>query len=95
LNQSLNLFRYILSASQAGKFTYVSIVQENQVFTAGQEVFYVNPGSEEFFDEMAIPQNNMGKVNEGQKVLVKLKSYPYEEYGMLTGTISYINEVPY
>lgn len=87
--------KYILSASQVGKVTYVGIVQENQVFTAGQEVFYVNPGSEEFFGEMAVPQNNMGKVREGQKVLVKLKSYPYEEFGILNGTISYINEVPY
>lgn len=87
--------KYILSASQAGVLTYVGIVQENQVLTAGQEVFYVNPGSEEFFGEMAIPQRNMGKVREGQRVLVKLKSYPYEEYGILNGTISYINEVPY
>jgi HlyD family secretion protein len=32
---------------------------------------------------MAIPQDNMGKVKTGQEVLVKLKSYPYEEYGIL------------
>jgi hypothetical protein len=30
-------------------------------------------------------QNNMGKVKEGQEVLVKLKSYPFEEYGMIRG----------
>jgi len=28
-------------------------------------------------------------------VLVKLRSYPFEEYGMLRGRISYIADVPY
>ncbi len=50
---------------------------------------------EAFFGEMTIPQNSMGKVKEGQEVLIKLKSYPFEEYGMLKGKISYIAEVPY
>jgi multidrug efflux pump subunit AcrA (membrane-fusion protein) len=87
--------KYILSASQSGKLSFAGIVQENQVLTAGQEVFYVNPGNEQFFGEMAIAQSNMGKVKEGQQVLVKLKSYPFEEYGMIRGKIAYIAEVPY
>jgi HlyD family secretion protein len=58
-------------------------------------VFYVNPGNEAFFGEMTITQNNMGKVKEGQEVLVKLRSYPFEEYGMIRGKIKYIAEVPY
>ncbi|MDB5022661.1 MAG: hypothetical protein JWP78_416 [Mucilaginibacter sp.] len=37
----------------------------------------------------------MGKVKEGQEVLIKLKSYPFEEYGMIKGRISYIADVPY
>jgi len=44
---------------------------------------------------MAIAQSNMGKVKKGQEVLVKLKSYPFEEYGMIRGKIKYIAEVPY
>ena len=87
--------KYVLTASQAGKLSYSGIVQENQVLAPNQEVFYVNPGNEEFFGEMAIPQNSMGKVREGQVVLIKLKSYPFEEYGMLKGRIKYIADVPY
>ena len=37
----------------------------------------------------------MGKVKEGQQVLVKLQSYPFEEYGMIRGKINYIADVPY
>ncbi|WP_419700261.1 HlyD family secretion protein [Mucilaginibacter sp. NFX135] len=87
--------KYILTAAQSGKLSYAGIVQENQVLTAGQEVFAINPGNEAFFGQMAIPQDNMGKVKEGQEVLVKLKSYPFEEYGMIRGKISYIADVPY
>jgi multidrug efflux pump subunit AcrA (membrane-fusion protein) len=87
--------KYVLTASQAGKLSFAGIVQENQVLTLGQEVFYINPGNEAFFGEMSIPQNSMGKVKEGQKVLIKLKSYPFEEYGMMTGRIKYVADVPY
>jgi multidrug efflux pump subunit AcrA (membrane-fusion protein) len=87
--------KYVLTASQAGKLTYAGIVQQNQVLAANQEVFYINPGNEQFFGEMAISQNNMGKVKAGQQVLVKLRSYPFEEYGMIRGKIKYISDVPY
>lgn len=87
--------KYILTASQAGKLSYAGIIQENQVLRSGQEIFNINPGNEAFFGQMAIPQNNMGKIKEGQEVLVKLKSYPFEEYGMIRGRIKYISDVPY
>ena len=87
--------KYILTATQSGKLTFVGIVQENQVFAVNQEIFYINPGNEQFYGEMTISQNNMGKVKEGQQVLVKLKSYPFEEYGMIRGKIQYISDVPY
>ncbi len=87
--------KYVLTASQSGKVAFAGIVQENQVLAPNQEVFYVNPGNEQFFGEMTIPQGSMGKVKEGQEVLVKLKSYPFEEYGMIRGRINYIADVPY
>ena len=87
--------KYVLTASQPGKLSYAGIIQKNQVLTAGQEVFYIDPGNEAFFGEMTISQNNMGKVKEGQEVLVKLRSYPFEEYGMIRGRIKYIADVPY
>jgi HlyD family secretion protein len=87
--------KYILSASQSGRLSYAGIIQENQVLSANQEVFYVNPGDEQFFGEMAIPQNSMGKVRSGQQVLIKMKSYPFEEYGLIKGNIKNIADVPF
>jgi multidrug efflux pump subunit AcrA (membrane-fusion protein) len=87
--------KYVLCANPKGKLSFAGIIQKGQFINTDQEVFYIDPGNAEFMGEMTIPQYNMGKVKQGQKVLVKLKSYPYEEYGMITGTISYIADVPY
>ena len=87
--------KYILSASQKGKVAFVGVLQTNQVLQAGQEVFYINPENNNYFGEMVVPQDNMGKIKKGQRVLVKLKSFPFEEYGMLCGKITNINDVPF
>lgn len=103
-HQALNSFisevedwksKYVLSASQSGKLVYVGILQENQVFKTGDEVFYINPGNDQYFGRMYIQQNNMGKIKTGQAVLIKLRSYPFEEYGILKGRIIYIADVPF
>lgn len=64
LVQALNSFisdaenwkkQYILTAPQEGKFIYGNFMQENQYVTAGQELFYINPGKEDYYGEMYIP----------------------------------------
>ncbi len=87
--------KYLLTASQRGKITFAGVIQENQLVIPGQDVFYINPGNEAFFGEMTISQNNIGKVKLGQQVMIKLKGYPFEEYGMLRGTIKDISDVPF
>jgi multidrug resistance efflux pump len=86
--------KFELKASENGQVSYAGVIQENQLITSGQEVFSINPGRNAFFGEMPIPQDNMGKVRAGQQVLIKLRSYPYEEYGFIRGRISQINDVP-
>ena len=40
-----------------------------------------------------LPVNGAGKVNTGQKTLIKLYSYPFEEFGMVEGKVSSISSV--
>lgn len=87
--------QYILSAPVAGKVGYAGIVQENQTVNANQELFMINPANTGFFGEIQIPQYNMGKVKKGQRTLVKMKSFPFEQYGLIRGSISYISEVAF
>nr|WP_315423561.1 HlyD family efflux transporter periplasmic adaptor subunit [uncultured Pedobacter sp.] len=100
LNQYINesqtwILQHILIAPITGKVSYAGIIQENQNISANQEVFIVNPGNTNFFGELHISQYNMGKIEVGQKTLVKLKSYPFEQYGMIRGKLAYVSDVAY
>jgi multidrug efflux pump subunit AcrA (membrane-fusion protein) len=86
--------KYILTAPQNGKIAFAGPIQQNQLLSSGQDVFYLNPGTGKYFGEITIPQSSLGKVKENQVVLVRLKSYPYGEYGIMKGKISVINDVP-
>jgi multidrug resistance efflux pump len=87
------LLKYVIFSPIAGRVGYVGILQESQNVVLNQELFMVNPGNTNFFGEVQIPQYNMGKVNVGQRTLIKLRSYPFEEYGIVNGKISFITEV--
>lgn len=87
--------KYVLTTSQTGRVVYAGILQENQIVDANQELFYINPGNTDFFGIVHIPQYSMGKVETGQEVLIKLKSFPYEEYGIIHGKVASITEVPF
>ena len=98
LNSMINeteawLMKYVVFAPLAGKVGYAGILQENQNVNVNQELFIVNPGNTDFFGEVQIPQYNMGKVRLGQRTLIKLRSYPFEEYGIINGKISFITDV--
>ncbi|MEN0053139.1 MAG: secretion protein HlyD [Mucilaginibacter sp.] len=87
--------KYVLSASENGRVTFAGNIQKNQMVSPSTDVFYINNGNEKYFGEMNIPQDNLGKVKQGQQVLIKLRSYRFEEYGILKGRITYISDVPY
>ncbi|TKC56555.1 HlyD family efflux transporter periplasmic adaptor subunit [Pedobacter hiemivivus] len=87
--------QYILRAPVDGKISYAGIVQENQTLNVGQEVFMVNPANTDFFGEVYIPQYNMGKVKTGQRTLVKMRSFPFEQYGLIRGRVNYISDVAF
>jgi len=89
------ILQHVLKAPIAGTVNFAGIVQQNQNMQANQEVFIINPGNTDFFGEVQIPQYNMGKIRKGEKALVKLHSYPFEQYGMIRGKLSYISEVAY
>jgi multidrug efflux pump subunit AcrA (membrane-fusion protein) len=86
---------YVLSAPVAGIVSYAGIVQENQTMNANQELFVINPANTNFFGEVYIPQDNMGKIKVGQRTLVKMRSFPFEQYGLIRGNVNYISDVAF
>ncbi len=89
------VLQHILKAPVSGKLSFAGIVQQNQNVQVNQEIFIVNPGNSNFFGEVQIPQYNMGKIRKGERTLVKLKSYPFEQYGMIRGRLTFISDVAY
>ena len=51
------------------------------------------PSNESCYDEMALSQYNFGKVREGQRVIVKFPSYPYQEFGTVLGQVAGIADM--
>ncbi|WP_433863972.1 HlyD family secretion protein [Sphingobacterium thalpophilum] len=101
--QSLNTFisdaenwkkQYVISSPALGTLIYGDFLQENQLIKLGEELFYVNANKDDYYGEILIPQNKSSKVKVGQEVLIKVQSYPYQEYGYLRGRIDYISDIP-
>lgn len=85
--------RYVLTAPVAGNVVFPGALQENQSVALNEEVFYVVPPSTEYYGELRIPQLNVGKVIEGQDVLVKFVGFPYQEFGVVRGRIVKIADI--
>ena len=101
--QSLNLMKsaidewkrsYLITAPFSGRVVYAGIVQENQTVLAGQELFYLQPENTTWFGELSVSQQSFGRVEEGQRVLVRFSGYPYYEFGSVYGEVEYFSEFP-
>lgn len=86
--------RYVLRAPVAEKVSFSSPWQEQQSMNLGQELLTVEPEGGSFQGLIKVPQANLGKLREGQSVLVKLDGYPYREYGMVEDTLSQLSLTP-
>jgi HlyD family secretion protein len=86
--------QYVLIASEDGKLLFVSSLKENELIGAGQGLFYVQPNQTEFYAELTVGQNGFGKIKTGQPVMLKLESYPSNEFGYIKGNVNYISNIP-
>ncbi len=86
--------RYVALAPASGKINFLSSLQENQIVKNGQELLYILPEGAGYYGEMYVGQYNFGKVKNGQEVIVKFQSYPFQEFGTVKGEISFISDIP-
>lgn len=86
--------KYLLTSPIAGKIVFMMPLQENQYLQAGKIVFFVNPANSRYFAQLTLPQNNFGKVRVGQTVRLRFDAYPYQEFGIVEGRLSYISRIP-
>ncbi|GAB2969680.1 HlyD family efflux transporter periplasmic adaptor subunit [Hymenobacter coalescens] len=86
---------YVLTATADGQLRFGSFLQEGQPIRLGQEVFYLAGSAQDEYGEVRLPQQNLGKVRVGQRVLIRFDSYPSAEFGVVNGRVSFISDVPH
>ncbi|HLP39496.1 HlyD family efflux transporter periplasmic adaptor subunit [Lacibacter sp.] len=86
--------QFVITAPQSGQLYYTGFLQENQFVSSGTELFFVQPLSSNYYAELKAGQAGIGKLALDQKVLLYYDGYPSEEFGYLTGKLSYISPLP-
>ena len=85
---------YVLRSTVEGVVSFTNIRNENQNVREGERVMSVipqNPG--DIIGKLQLQVAGSGKVEEGQRVNIKLDNFPYLEYGIVKGMIRSISLV--
>ncbi|QOW10118.1 HlyD family efflux transporter periplasmic adaptor subunit [Kaistella flava (ex Peng et al. 2021)] len=86
---------YLFISSTDGTVSFQQFWGENQFVKQGDVLMSILPeNTESLIGRMQIPSANSGKVQTGQKVLIKLDNYRFQEYGIIEGKVQNISLTP-
>ncbi|SDD68763.1 HlyD family secretion protein [Pedobacter soli] len=86
---------YLLISSTDGVVSFQQFWGENQFIKRGDAVLSVLPDNKQaLVGRMSVPAGNSGKISPGEKVLIKLDNYRYQEYGIVEGRVQNIAFAP-
>jgi HlyD family secretion protein len=82
-----------------GKISLSKVWATKQAVNAGEEVLTIVPaenteGGKKVFCQATMPIANSGKVKIGQFSTIRFDNFPYQEYGILEGTVQNISLIP-
>jgi hemolysin D len=80
-----------LRAPQAGVVKDLAIYTPGTVVQPGAVLLNIVPQQESLVAEVAISNEDVGFVQPGQTVKVKLASYPFQKYGMVEGKVEHVS----
>ena len=87
--------QYALTSSINGKVSFLSFWNKNQTVKTGELIFIIIPTKDNsFIGKIKAPAANSGKIKKGQKVQIKLLTYPSDEFGELNGKVLSISKLP-
>jgi HlyD family secretion protein len=86
---------FVLISPIEGKVTFVNFWSPNQYAITGNQVFTIVPSRpQSILGKLKFPVAGSGKVEKGQKVLIRLENFPYTEFGMLEGKVAALSLIP-
>lgn len=85
--------KYLTKSPVEGKVVFFNVGKENQYIADGEAVLIIVPPIQNYVAKASLPIDGAGKVKTGQKVLIRLSSYPFEEFGFIQGKVANISAV--
>ncbi len=86
---------YLITSSTNGKVSFQQFWGENQFLKSGDVILSILPTEKTaIVGRMFVPTTNAGKIMPGQKVLIKLDNYKYQEFGIVEGKVENISLTP-
>ncbi|MEG0928424.1 MULTISPECIES: HlyD family secretion protein [Chryseobacterium] len=86
---------YLVISSTDGVASFQQFFGENQFVKAGEPMVSILPkNKEKLVGRMSVPTINSGKIIPGEKVLIKLDNYRFQEYGIIEGKVQNISLIP-
>ncbi len=86
---------YLVISNTEGMASFQQFFGENQFIKAGDPILSILPKNKEtLVGRMQVPATNSGKIASGEKVLIKLDNYRYQEYGIVEGKVQNISIAP-
>ncbi|WP_232424938.1 HlyD family secretion protein [Algoriphagus resistens] len=87
--------QYLLVSSTNGLISFQGVWGENQFVDLGEHVFSILPTRHtELLGKMTVSSQNAGKIEIGQKVLIKIDNFPFQEFGTLKAVVKSISVSP-
>lgn len=87
--------KYAFISNISGMVSFINVWNENQFVKNGDLLFTVVPNSNSsFIARLRTPAQNIGKVNIGQRVIIRLQNFPDQEFGVLPGEVENISLLP-
>jgi multidrug resistance efflux pump len=81
----------VLRAPVAGTVAWFRELRENQAVSAAEALVAVVPDGGGLVGRVTLSGMGAGKVEPGQRVIMRLDGFPYREYGTLSGTVARVS----
>lgn len=96
LVQAINFWesKYVFKVPQDGEVDMMQFVTSYQTIKQGEPIFSVLPRDNKVLAHLVVPPHGAGKIKIGQSVIIKLVTYPYQEFGKLIGKVKSISLIP-
>lgn len=78
---------YVLKAPVAGRLTYLKTLHQNDFVRTSDTLFAVVSAGQPLVGQVTIGTQGLGKIRVGQRVIIQLDDYPYQEFGTLHGVV--------